>query len=126
MRKPRLYLCCYHKTGTILLANVFGEICREFGWRFEVDLGRVERIPPEGDVLLFAHSLVDFQREAPQSYVGAHLIRDPRDVIVSGYLYHKRCREEWCVHEAFDTREPIRYPNVQFSQQHRPESWKKQ
>lgn len=57
MRQPRLYLGCYPKTGATLLANVFREICREFGWRFEVVLGRVERIPPKGDVLLFAHSL---------------------------------------------------------------------
>ena len=25
------------------------------------------------------------------------LIRDPREIIISGYLYHKRCTEIWCI-----------------------------
>ena len=27
------------------------------------------------------------------------LIRDPREIIISGYLYHKRCTEIWCINK---------------------------
>ena len=28
-------------------------------------------------------------------FVGSHIIRDPRDLVVSGYRYHLRCDEQW-------------------------------
>jgi hypothetical protein len=29
------------------------------------------------------------------NYLGSHFIRDPRDLLVSGYRYHKWCKEPW-------------------------------
>ena len=119
-----VYLFCYHKVGTILLAKVFREICSTFGWRFKSVIGRAEEIPSDADVILFMHSLVDLS-QVERAYVGVHFIRDPRDVIVSGYLYHKRCSEDWCVNQTHDTTEPIFFPNLPWSQQHKPEDWKR-
>jgi hypothetical protein len=118
-----IYLFCYHKVGTTLLTKTWQRLCTAFGWRFREVFGQCERIPTDADVVLFAHSLVDL-RSAPGPYVGAHWVRDPRDVIVSGYLYHRRCSEPWCLNTDFSTRPPIVYPRVPASQQHRPESWK--
>ena len=41
------------------------------------------------------------------------IIRDPRDVIVSGYLYHQRCgdHEPWCLNEDFSD-DDFRFPTV--------------
>ena len=118
-----IYLFCYHKVGTILLAKIFREICVRFGWRFKTVIGKAEAIPTDADIILFMHSLVDLE-VVKHNYIGAHFIRDPRDVIVSGYLYHKRCSEDWCVNESPSATEPILFPNVPWSQQHRPEAWK--
>jgi hypothetical protein len=118
-----IYLFCYHKVGTILLAKVFRELCQQFGWRFKTVIGKAKEVPTDADIVLFMHSLVDLGA-VKHGYLGAHFTRDPRDVIVSGYLYHKRCSEDWCVNESPDATEPILFPNVPWSQQHRPESWK--
>ncbi len=38
---------------------------------------------------------IDFSRlQTP--YAASHFIRDPRDLVVSGYFYHKRGAEAWC------------------------------
>lgn len=124
-RKLPIYLCCYHKVGTALLTKVFRDLCDEFGWTFKTVRGDCSTFPSDTDVVLFEHSLVDLS-QAPQPYVGVHLIRDPRDVIVSGYLYHQRCHEKWCINTNFDLTEPIDYPQVPLSQQHRSPAWKRQ
>ncbi|MCI5212191.1 MAG: hypothetical protein D3910_26190, partial [Candidatus Electrothrix sp. ATG2] len=120
-----IYLFCYHKVGTILLAKIFREICTTFGWRFKTVIGLAENVPEDADIILFMHSLIDLD-SVDIPYIGAHFIRDPRDVIVSGYLYHKRCNEEWCINDQFDFTEPILFPNLPWSQQHRSEKWKRE
>lgn len=39
-----------------------------------------------------------FRREeiGTRMFRGSHVIRDPRDLVVSGYHYHKVTREKWC------------------------------
>jgi hypothetical protein len=34
-------------------------------------------------------------------YVGSHMIRDPRQIIVSGYFYHLKTDESWCKKEKY-------------------------
>lgn len=122
-REVPIYLFCYHKVGTVLLVKVFRNLCAEFGWTFKKVFGECRQLPENADVVLFSHSLVDLD-SVDMPYVGIHLTRDPRDVVVSGYLYHKRCEEEWCLNSNFDFRAPILYPKVPYSQEHRPEHWK--
>jgi len=38
--------------------------------------------------------VVDFERLRP--YRATHFVRDPRDLVVSGYFYHRRGAEAWC------------------------------
>ena len=53
------------------------------------------------DIVLLAHSLVgrDF---AARPFRAIRVVRDPRDIWVSGYLYHRHCQEEWCTNTNFD------------------------
>lgn len=123
MMKPRC-IFCYHKSGTILLKSVFEELCIRNDWVFEVRMGQQNELPEAADFILFGHSPVDMQKQL-KSYSAVHVIRDPRDVIVSGYLYHLRTTEAWCIYKDFDLSSPIDFPNVPFSQRHRTEGWKK-
>lgn len=122
--KP-ICLFCHHKSGTVLLKSVFEELCNKNKWIFKILLGKQNSIPKGIDITLYAHSLLDVKSQKTP-FVGVHIIRDPRDVIVSGYLYHLRTTEAWCIQKKFDLSSPIDYPNVPFSQQHRSESWKKE
>jgi len=124
-RNVPIFLCCYHKVGTVLLLKVVQALCSEFGWSSRFVLGRIGTVPTDADIVLFLHSLVDLDSVAVP-YVGAHFVRDPRDVIVSGYLYHMRCQEEWCTNQDLDPTSPIRFPKVPYSMVHRSEQWKKQ
>lgn len=106
------------------MTKVFRQICKHNNWRFRILYGKQTVIPKRADVLLFAHSLVDFRKlETP--FLGLHIIRDPRDVIVSGYLYHKRTSEKWCVNTDFTLNPPIRHPQVPYPRQHLAEDWKR-
>lgn len=124
-RSIPVFIFCYHKVGTILLGKVFRELCKAFDWRFATFAGEVDHIPKRADVVLFQHSIVS-HKLLKGAYNGLHFIRDPRDIIVSGYLYHKRCHEKWCVNTNFDSSPPILFPRVPLSQQHRPEHWKRE
>lgn len=107
-----------------MLAKVFREICTSFGWRFKKVIGLAEQVPTDADVVLFILSLIDLS-QVTTPYIGMHVIRDPKDVIVSGYLYHMRCSEDWCINENPDATEPILFPNLPWSEQHKPEEWKR-
>jgi hypothetical protein len=125
MRDVPIYLFVYHKVATLLMLRTFDEVCHAFDWRFAPVYGKCESVPTDADVLLFFHSMVDLHR-VNTPYTGMHIIRDPRDIIVSGYLYHMRCDEKWCVNENLDTSEPVHFPQVPRSQEYRPNEWKQE
>lgn len=116
-----IYLFCHHKVGTVLLSKVFREVSSRNAWDFCALKGQQTRPPERPGVVLFQHATL-VPPERP--FVGVHLIRDPRDVIVSGYLYHRRTSEAWCVNTDFDATPPVSFPQVPYSQEHRPEAWK--
>jgi len=86
-------------------------------------MGKQTEIPNDSDVILFGHSLIDIDA-LKTSFIGVHFIRDPRDIIVSGYLYHSRTTEKWCINTDFSLEPPILSPKVPYSQQYRSEGWK--
>ena len=102
--------------------NVFFKLCREFGWRFEPALGMAEQLP-DADVVVLRHGLIPATLGLEQA-AAVHLVRDPRDISVSGYEFHLVTTEAWCTNEDFDRTRPISFPRVPYSQQHRDESWK--
>jgi hypothetical protein len=109
--------------GTVLLSNIFKAICAANNLTFKILYGKQDAIPSDADVILYAHSLIDLTR-ITTPFIGVHMIRDPRDIIVSGYLYHKRTTEDWCINTHWQLVAPIVFPQVPYSQEHRPDSWK--
>ncbi|MGD0102887.1 MAG: hypothetical protein ABSC06_02480 [Rhodopila sp.] len=85
--------------------------------------GLVEQLDLGSDIILLPHSILRSPLDQP--YRAIRLIRDPRDIWVSGYLYHLRCDEEWCRNTDLDPRPPIQWPQVDYSVTHWPEDWKR-
>jgi hypothetical protein len=85
--------------------------------------GAVDEVDSAIDIVLFRHSLIGFDLN-DHSYRGVRIVRDPRGIWVSGYWYHRRCTEDWCINTNFGKVPPIRFPQVPYSQEHRSEAWK--
>lgn len=86
----------HHKTGTVWMLNIFVQICKKYPLRFLHGKRK-------GDFLTFdKHYDVYFQYNSRfdldalvSDYRGFHIIRDPRDIIISGCFYHQTSSEEW-------------------------------
>ena len=52
-----------------------------------------DSVEPDTDILFANHSHLDL--ELLDDFVGSHMIRDPRDCVVSGYFYHLWTEEAW-------------------------------
>ena len=122
-KRPQMLVFSYHKSGTTLFDRVMRKVAERFSLRLTLQYGMVYDIDPSADIVLLPHSLLGFR--LARAFRGIRLIRDPRDIWVSGYLYHRRTQEQWCVNTDFDPRPPIGYPQVDYSMQHRPERWKR-
>lgn len=119
----QIVVVCYHKTGFVLLTTIFSSIAFVFGYSFKVIIGKIEKIPTDIDIVFIVNPAID-QDIFNSDILGIQLIRDPRDIIVSGYLYHKRTSEEWCINSQFEYSDQIMYPLVPKSQEYRSTSWK--
>ena len=121
----KLFIFCYHKAGTTLFSRVFENVAREFGMRMITRYGLVPSLGVDAaEIVLFAHSLIGFDLSA-HPHRGVRVIRDPRGIWVSGYYYHRRCREAWCINSDLRCSAPIRFPLIPYSQEHRSEQWKR-
>ncbi len=89
---PLIVHCCHHKVGTLWLTRVLGAVADDFGMRFLA--GEQSELGPEVDVFLQDHSRIDTAALRP--FRGSHMVRDPRDVVVSAYFYHLQTDEAWC------------------------------
>jgi hypothetical protein len=79
----------FHKTGTMLIFTIFRRISRDLGYRLSVP----SRRPPIEDWDIFLDSHARFPAgPLPATARGVVVIRDPRDVIISGAHYHARLR----------------------------------
>ena len=83
--------CCHHRSGTVWFTRVLSTVARRYGLRFQA--AEQEALKPSTEILLQDHSQID--RSRLPSYRGSHMIRDPRDMVVSGYHYHRWTEEEW-------------------------------
>jgi len=89
----------YHKTGTVWMSRVFSEIAETIGGTF-VDLRDVQDTsfePDHGTIYLEDHTAF------PEPFLtkkvrGIRIIRDPRDVVISGAHYHGKSSEPWLHH----------------------------
>jgi hypothetical protein len=120
---PQLIVFSYHKSGTSLFFHVMTKVSQRLGLSLTNHYGLVDRLDVDPDVILLPHSVLRTPLDRP--YRAIRLIRDPRDIWVSGYLYHLRCDEEWCRNTDLDPTPPIRWPRVDYSVEHWPEDWKR-
>ena len=75
------------------MGNIFRQISDRFGLTY---VGRTHEDPaPPGpyDIFHNKHSVFDFPRLG--TFRGLHVIRDPRDQIVSSTFYHEKSDEPW-------------------------------
>jgi hypothetical protein len=82
----------HHKCGTTWFYNSLNKISQRFRLKFQPC--NQEDLEDDTDIWMQWHSQVNFHTLRP--YVGSHMIRDPRDVVVSAYFYHLWCDEQWC------------------------------
>lgn len=101
--KQNIVVATHHKTGTVWMATVFKAIARRLDANY-VDFwshyGRLDRVLKTPFVLLNHNSI--FSRHAKElrreDVRILHLIRDPRDVLISAMHYHRSADEPW-LHE---------------------------
>ncbi len=89
-----IYHFAHHKCLTVYFHRVFARVSRILDMRFLATPGPLPEIPDEPHLLLSHDSRLPFPGDP--TVRASHVIRDPRDVIVSGYFYHRRTSEDWC------------------------------
>lgn len=82
----------HHKTGTVWLFTIFQKIADLY--RLKIHHNLDPRDPASFDILLNDHSTFNLELIKRQ-YKGVHIIRDPRDIIVSSTFYHQKSDESW-------------------------------
>jgi hypothetical protein len=123
LQRP-IFIFTHHKVSTVLMSNVFRRICNDFGLKYCKVYGYCEAAPRNSDVVLFEHGLVS-KTVLDSDFIGVHIRRDPRDIVVSGYLYHRHTIEEWCTSIPDQTLESVLFPQVDYSIEHMSADWKK-
>ncbi len=94
--KNKVLVGTHHKAGTTWMRVIFEKISRKHSLVFH-NLSKDSRYPDEFDLLFETHS--KFELGSIQTpFRGMHIIRDPRDVIISGCFYHQKAKEYW-LHE---------------------------
>jgi hypothetical protein len=90
----KILIGTHHKTGTVWLGSIFRAICREYSLNFFS--GQQADLPVEYDVFFQNHSRFDLDN-LDNTFRGLYMTRDPRDMIISGCLYHlsPKIKEKW-------------------------------
>src|SRR5581483_5322277 len=93
--RPLIVHASHHKAGTVWLFGVLREAALPYALHV-TEFDAVEPIDDDTDIALFQHTH-DFQRASAgdRTIRGSHMIRDPRDLVVSAYYYHLRTSESW-------------------------------
>jgi hypothetical protein len=87
--KDLIVVGCHHKTGTKWMGTLFRTIAKGANLKF---FNGVQRSLKGEDIFFQVDSQINFSKLP--AYRGIHIIRDPRDVIVSGMFYHEKTKEE--------------------------------
>jgi hypothetical protein len=94
--RPLLVHCSHHKVGTVWFKRVLKAVADSYGLRFEAP--RHDR-PSDTTEVVFFDNAYRFKHEYVEgrSFRGSHIVRDPRDLVVSAYHYHLRTTEAWAL-----------------------------
>jgi hypothetical protein len=90
----------YHKAMTSYFNKVFNHLAIEFNWHhkhhnsspenFYNDISNINKT----SIISVNNSFIDLNK-INTPFKGSYIIRDPRDLIISGYKYHKWTNEPW-------------------------------
>lgn len=102
-KAPRLiFHGTYHKMGTVWWMRVLERIADSFAMQLQKSNQHGDQIDPTTDIVFANHSHLPL--DPLGDFTGSHMVRDPRDCIVSGYFYHLWTEESWAhvPQETFD------------------------
>ena len=89
--KKLIVHCCYHKVGTAWFIRVLRKIARYYGLNFQFCLQ--SQLKRNTNIFMEYTSHLDLDKLP--DHIGSHIIRDPRDIVISAYFYHLWTKEEW-------------------------------
>jgi hypothetical protein len=98
--KYNVVVATHHKTGTVWMDGVFKAIADDVGAQyvdFRSEYGWLEKVLQEPFILFnYDSDFRDYAHLLDREDVRIlHLIRDPRDVLISAMHYHKKSAESW-------------------------------
>ena len=93
--RRKILVGTHHKVLTVFLGRVFRVFALLTNRSYDRGMG--EALDYTRDVLIDHHSQFGFDRLLP-GWRGLHVVRDPRDLLVSAANYHTRSSESW-LHE---------------------------
>jgi len=94
----------HHKTGTVLMRHILRTICPLLNWRCSIDnepmtCNSADQARAAGFQVCFLQHGIQFKKvqstERPFRFV--HVMRDPMEVVISGYKYHLKTTERWAL-----------------------------
>lgn len=96
----------YHKCLTVYYLSIVRPLGSKFAFSYEhynTDYDRFEEaaLRKKGKRVLSLSDRSDIDWPSLREYRGSHFVRDPRDLVVSGYYYHLWTEEKWCNNPEF-------------------------
>jgi hypothetical protein len=79
--------------GTKWLTRVLSGVADHYGLTLQWINNDIDSLDTTSDLVVFNHS--DLCAQELEPCVGSHMLRDLRDVVVSGYFYHLWTKERW-------------------------------
>lgn len=82
----------HHKSGSVWISMIMESIAKKHGLKMaSINNDPISKYP--NDRMLYSYtSQSPFDHD---NYVGSHMVRDPRDIVVSAYFYHQWSQEGW-------------------------------
>jgi hypothetical protein len=105
----------YHKCLTAYYNKVMKKLAKEFGlyqkhFRGHLDCFEEAASHVKKKSVLSINNKSNINFAKLPNYKGSHFIRDPRDLVVSGYYYHLWTKEKWCNRPDFDWSKITKHP----------------
>lgn len=92
----------YHKCLTVYYMRVMQQLSAKFDFFYkhyehDHELLQADYYHPQSEINVYGASSNTINKLNINNIRGSHFIRNPLDLLVSAYFYHKKCEEEWCV-----------------------------
>jgi hypothetical protein len=105
----------YHKCLTVYYIRILRRLSNEFGFIYEHlnadrDSFVAKAITGDGKRVLSINNRSDIPWAQLPPFQATHFVRDPRDLVVSGYRYHLWTQEAWCINPQFKWHTLVQHP----------------